>query len=187
MKGKVNGTTSRPSKSAAPDDRGTEYKDMKPSKSVDLTNKKSKDEEVSYSPTDVLLIPGEKVLQIACGVIHSMALTNSNRVFSCGSGSSFNLGHGNRDTLTQFKPIEYFTENNLKVAKIACGMNHSGCITDKGKVYLWGITSDISYSLEMKEKCLLKKPTLISFINESDEIIRGKDREPTITDLKLGE
>lgn len=187
MKGKVHGNPSRPSKSAAPDDRGTEYKDMKPSKSVDLTNKKSREEDVSYGPTDSLLIPGEKVLQIACGVIHTMVLTNNSRVFSCGNGNSFNLGHGNREISTQFKPIDYFTENNIKVAKIACGMNHSGCITDKGKVYLWGITSDISYSLEMKEKCLMKKPTLISFNNESDGIIRGKEKEPTITDLKLGE
>lgn len=65
---------------------------------------------------------------------------------------SYALGHGDRETLTQFKAVSFFTDNNLKISRIASGMNHSGCITDKGRVYLWGITSDISYSPEMKEK-----------------------------------
>lgn len=64
-------------------------------------------------------------------------------------------------------------------------MNHSGCISDKGLVYLWGITSDISFSAEMKEKCLFKIPTLISF--DSDRSTRAGSRKTTITDLKLGE
>jgi mitogen-activated protein kinase kinase kinase 9 len=81
-----------------------------------------------------------------------MVLTNANRILSCGNGNSYALGHGNRDILTHFKPIDFFPENGIKPVKIACGMNHSGCISDKGQVYMWGITSDIAYSAEMKEK-----------------------------------
>lgn len=68
-KGKsAQGTRQRPSKSTAPDDRTSdEYKDLKPSKSVDLTNKKGNNENNSYNnPTnDSVLMPTEKVVQIA--------------------------------------------------------------------------------------------------------------------------
>jgi alpha-tubulin suppressor-like RCC1 family protein len=49
------------------------------------------------------LRPKERVLQVACGAVHTMFRTSIDRVFSCGNGSTFALGHGNRDTLTQFK------------------------------------------------------------------------------------
>lgn len=75
-----------------------------------------------------------------------------NRILSCGNGGSYALGHGNRQTISTFKAIDSFSDIGIKIIKIACGMNHSGCITDKGKVYMWGITSDISYSSDMKEK-----------------------------------
>jgi len=153
MKGKAQNTTSRQTKSTAPTDRNAgEYQDFKPSKSVDLTGKNNKEDCYSPPTNDSILIPSEKVVDIACGAIHTIALTNMNRVLSCGNGSYYSLGHGNRENLTQFKSIDCFTDNNIKIVKIAAGMNHSGCISDKGKVYLWGITSDTSFSPEMKEK-----------------------------------
>lgn len=42
----------------------------------------------------------ERVMQVACGAVHSLVRTNIDRVFSCGNGSTFALGHGNRDTLS---------------------------------------------------------------------------------------
>ena len=109
------------------------------------------------------------------------------RILSWGNGSSYALGHGNRETLINFKQINYFSDNGIKIAKIASGMNHSGWVTEKGKVYLWGIISDISYSAEMKEKCLLKTPSFISFLQKSKSGIQTTAKEPLITDLKLGE
>lgn len=52
---------------------------------------------------------------------------------------------------------------------------------------MWGITSDISYSAEMKDKCLLKMPTEITFSTGIESSIRAKGKEPSIKDLKLGE
>ena len=84
MKNKTQASKPRPSKSQAPDDRsGGEYKDLKPSKSVDFTGKKNNGEEGYGDPTtDSVLTQNEKVIQISCGAIHSMVLTNLNRVLS---------------------------------------------------------------------------------------------------------
>jgi alpha-tubulin suppressor-like RCC1 family protein len=180
----VNGkpsSSNRHAKSTTPADRGvSDYKDSKPSHSVDLTSKNQREDSTGNPSSDSILITGEKVVQIWCGAIHTLALTNWGRVLSCGNGSSYALGHGSRETLTCFKAIDSFTENNIKMVIIAAGMNHSGCISEKGRVYMWGITSDISFSEEMKEKWLLKIPSLINFAG-------GRSKEPVITDLKLGE
>lgn len=69
IKGKQSqGTRQRPSKSTTPDDRTSdEYKDLKPSKSVDLTNKKGNNDNSGYNnpSNDSILMPTEKVVQIA--------------------------------------------------------------------------------------------------------------------------
>ena len=64
------------------------------------------------------------------------------RLFSCGYGGSFALGHGNKESCSHFKQIDYFTEeiNVGGIKTVACGLTHSGCVTEDGTVYLWGVT-----------------------------------------------
>ena len=121
------------------------------------------------SPTNSFLLrEKEKVVQIACGSIHTLARSNLHRVFSCGNGSTYALGHKNRESCSIFKQVEFFNGAEEGVAgigikTIACGLSHSGLVLSDGAVYLWGITGDIQYSKEFMERCLMKKPTRISF------------------------
>jgi len=73
----------------------------------------------------------EKVIQVACGAIHTLIRTNFDRIFSCGNGSTFALGHGTRDSLNQFKQIEFTTDLG-EIRTIACGLSHSGLVTGDG-------------------------------------------------------
>lgn len=82
----------------------------------------------------------EKIVQVACGAIHTLIRTNLGRVFSCGNGSTFALGQGTRDTQTTFKLVD-FLENDIKF--IACGLSHSGAVTSEGDVYMWGLSGNI--------------------------------------------
>ena len=52
-----------------------------------------------------LLQPKERVEQIECGSIHTMARTSMNRLFSCGNGSTFALGHGTKESCKSFSLI----------------------------------------------------------------------------------
>ena len=101
------------------------YKELKPSKSVDLTASMAaatgshadgpssnlmattEDESDSYE-LFYMFKPQEKVLQVACGSIHSLIRTNMNRLFSCGNGSTYALGHASRESCSTFRLIEYF-------------------------------------------------------------------------------
>lgn len=78
----------------------------------------------------------EKIVQVACGAIHSLIRTNLGRVFSCGNGSTFALGHGSRDSLNTFRLVS-LPENDIKF--VACGLSHSGAVTNDGSVYVWGL------------------------------------------------
>ena len=63
------------------------------------------------------------------------------RACSWGRGSDGKLGHG-AGGLTQSKldtpfPI-YGPLHNYSITVVACGQDHSGCITDDGKIFTWG-------------------------------------------------
>lgn len=141
---------------------------------------------------------------MACGSIHTLARSNLNRIFACGNGSTFALGHKSRDSSSSFKQIEFFNGNEdggvsgVGIKTIACGLSHSGCVLTDGTVFLWGITGDIQFSKEFMDKCLLKRPTKISFRSQGSESsgslshrrrsnVNLDDSVVMIEDLKLGE
>lgn len=203
------------------------YKELKPSKSVDLTSFNGQavtssghqyDESLfnqltmtlnmgEASPANQLILrEKERIVQIACGSIHTLARSNIHRLFSCGNGSTFALGHKNRDSCSTFKQVEFFNglDSELGVTgvgfkTIACGLSHSGCVLSDGSVYLWGITGDIQVSKEFMEKCLVRKPTKVTFRggpSDSGSLShRRRSGVPSddsssvilIEDLKLGE
>lgn len=125
------------------------------------------------------------------------------RIFSCGNGSTYALGHKNRESCSTFKQIEFFNGleegvSNIGIKTIACGLSHSGCVLVDGSVYLWGIICDIQQSKEHMEKGILKKPTKIIFKSAADlnggnmsHRRRSNVAEDTssvfIEDLRLGE
>ena len=85
----------------------------------------------------------ERVEQLECGSIHTIMRTNLNRLFSCGNGSTFALGHGSKDTCKSFKQIQFFNGaqnagtqlTGVGIKTIACGLIHSGCVLNDGSVY----------------------------------------------------
>ena len=90
-----------------------------------------------------LLHNKERVEQVECGSIHTLIRTSMHRLFSCGNGSTFALGHGNRETQKSFKFIQFFNGNQdesqmlqgVGIKTIACGLIHSGCVLNDGSVY----------------------------------------------------
>lgn len=70
------------------------------------------------------------VKSVACGFRHTLILTHTGNVYSCGSNHRGQLG------------ISYLRLNNKldlpPIDKIACGDNHSVAITIDGDVYAWG-------------------------------------------------
>jgi len=101
------------------------------------SKKSSKSEETDL----VNLGAKEKVVEVACGSLHSLLRTNCRRVLSAGYGELYALGSQSSESRSIFKPISFFTEKNLAVIKIACGSNGSACVTQEGTTYIWGVVN----------------------------------------------
>jgi alpha-tubulin suppressor-like RCC1 family protein len=119
----------------------------------------------------------EKIVDIAAGAQHSMISTNKNYFYTCGYSKNGCLGYAVEETVDFSNlPTTLFTRvqnklTNKKILKIACGVNHSGCILEKNEIVIWGKGETLNYDLL----------TVISIATPK----MGEDN--LIVDLKIGE
>lgn len=84
-----------------------------------------------------------KVKDIACGIRHSVALSETGDIYTWGRGEYGLLGNGsNRDSMLPTKN-EYFEmymqeSPNNTVIKIDCADEYTGALTKGGVLYVWG-------------------------------------------------
>lgn len=94
----------------------------------------------SYTvPTPIASLNDFNIIQVACGWQHTLALTDTGRVFSWGYGDDGQLGHG--DANDYVSPREVQDIGHLAVTYIVCGHSHSGAISE-GRLYMWGCNPD---------------------------------------------
>lgn len=94
----------------------------------------------------VELLRAVNIRQVACGALHSMALSADGKVYSWGSNDGGRLGHGHSRAQEQIaKPaMVRGCLDKLVVLAIACGTWHSACIAAEdssavsGRVFTWG-------------------------------------------------
>jgi alpha-tubulin suppressor-like RCC1 family protein len=83
-----------------------------------------------------------KVTQVACGNKHILALLDGGYVCSWGTGYFGQLGHGDESSWDNPRVINSLEPSRLggaKVTKVACGGNHSGCLVENGRIFMWGL------------------------------------------------
>mmetsp|Transcript_53522 Transcript_53522/g.81193 ORF Transcript_53522/g.81193 Transcript_53522/m.81193 type:complete len:562 (-) Transcript_53522:199-1884(-) len=98
-----------------------------------------------YLPTLARAIPGQTVVQVAAGGLHSAAVTNDGHVYTWGVNDDGALGreiseenmHNIRKVTEGFAP-----EDQGKVIGVSCGDSHSLFLTLDGKVYSTGMYKD---------------------------------------------
>ncbi|XP_013867633.1 probable E3 ubiquitin-protein ligase HERC3 [Austrofundulus limnaeus] len=93
-----------------------------------------------YTPTCLHSLNLKKSCDVSCGKDHTAVLTKHGVVFTFGSGRHGQLGHNSfRDELRPRLVAELW---GAKVAKVACGRNHTLVLTDANKVYSFGCGDD---------------------------------------------
>ena len=97
------------------------------------------------SPQLVWGLMRKGVRQIGAGDYHSAALTYNGMVYTWGSSSYGQLGHGNKKTQLSPKPIEGLDaecrERSATVRLIGCGKEHTVAVLSNGELYMWGRAS----------------------------------------------
>lgn len=91
------------------------------------------------SPTRVILPTKDPIKDIQCGVHHSVVLTESGKLYTCGSNSDGALGFGNADYTLQFRQVVP-RKNDTVWEKLFCGTrtDHVIAIDSTGETYVWG-------------------------------------------------
>ncbi|XP_015840693.1 probable E3 ubiquitin-protein ligase HERC4 isoform X2 [Tribolium castaneum] len=77
------------------------------------------------------------IINVACGEMHSLALSRWGEVFSWGSDNYGQLGHQLGGTL-QIVPKLIKSLAKYQVVQIAAGQRHSVALTNAGEIFVWG-------------------------------------------------
>lgn len=104
-----------------------------------------KDVVLVREPRMVKALQGTKVVAVAAGMEHSMALTESGEVYSWGHAEHGRLGHGRSGavprlfgTSIEFKPRLVRAFEALRIAQISAGQMHSAAVSSAGDLFVWG-------------------------------------------------
>ncbi len=100
-----------------------------------IGNERSGGNECQLIPIKVIGFNDEKVKQVSCGLWHSMALTESRRVFSWGQNSNGQLGQNKTDDIIVNIPSIVLLSNEISIKKISCGRFHSLLLSRDGDIY----------------------------------------------------
>merc|ERR1719491_1687050 len=86
------------------------------------------------SPLDCLTpLP---IRSIACGAHHSFIVSHSGAVYAWGKNNKGQLGLG--DTDDRIFPTQVRSLRNQKICHVACGAEHTVCLTEEGGVFSFG-------------------------------------------------
>eukprot|EP01080_Neovahlkampfia_damariscottae_P008608 gene8608-555_t len=96
-----------------------------------------------FDPVEITSLKNIQIKQCTGGAWHTVLLTAQGKVFVWGSNYWGQLGlDKENETKDRLQPVEleYFQDKN--VVKVACGSNFTLCLTEDGKVFSFGCSSN---------------------------------------------
>ncbi|XP_010858470.1 PREDICTED: probable E3 ubiquitin-protein ligase HERC6 isoform X2 [Bison bison bison] len=93
--------------------------------------------ETTFIPKKIKTLAGIKIIQVACGHYHSLALSEDGQVFSWGTNSHGQLGLG-KEFPSQASPQRVRSLEGIPLAQVAAGGHHSFALSLSGTSFGWG-------------------------------------------------
>ncbi|XP_057856475.2 RCC1 domain-containing protein RUG3, mitochondrial [Cryptomeria japonica] len=120
-----------------------------------------------WRPRPIRSLEGVRIIQIASGGYHSLALTDDGKVFTWGHGGHGELGHGSVEYGRVPQVVQALADE--RVVYVACGSLSSAAVTDSGKLYMWGKGRDNQLGVPgLPDTQLL--PVLVNFLVEDEKL-----------------
>ena len=113
------------------------------------------DNEDQHVPKVVEALRGKGAVQVSAGSFHSLVLTESGDVFSCGDGDYGKLGHGDEEDQHVPKVVEALRGKGA--VQVSAGHKHSLVLTRDNDVFAFGRVFEGDGGIEVKHTV----PTLV--------------------------
>jgi alpha-tubulin suppressor-like RCC1 family protein len=127
--------------------------------------------------------PATRIIDVGAGAKHSMYCTSQGHVYTWGHNDCGQLGN-QRNTVEPFTKPEQIKAHigGLRIVSVACGANHSLCVTARGDVYTWGLGK--SGQLGHGSTDNMTSPNCIQLLQGKTVIIvcGGEDNSGCVTD-----
>ncbi|XP_031556458.1 RCC1-like G exchanging factor-like protein [Actinia tenebrosa] len=114
---------------------------------------------------------GENIIKVVCGLDHSIFLTESGKVFSCGWGADGQTGLGHFKDETSIKQVKGSIED-VFIRDVASSVDCCIAVSDKGEVYTWGNSEYDQLGVETEEKqiSIATKASLLSHLGKVEHV-----------------
>jgi hypothetical protein len=125
----------------------------------------------TYKPELNEYLSEKQIIDICCGKLHTIVLTNSGEVYSWGCNDSGQIGiASDSEAVLIPQQVVFQLRDGEKVKAISCGLNHSLALSDGGRVFSWGDNHYKQMGVSSDSLFKSSKPILI----EMNEIIIEK-------------
>lgn len=127
-----------------------------------------------------------RCIQIACGRKHILALLDGGYVSSWGTGYFGQLGHGDDSSWDNPRMISTLEPSytGSKVIQVVCGGSHSGALTERGQVFMWGLNRNGQCGVSSKADSVLEpKPVDMSGLEgrQATSVVCGRNHSAMLT------
>ena len=85
----------------------------------------------------------EKVVQLSCGMSHSIVKTSLRKVYTWGDNSEGQLGHGHYKRVGKPRLLEYFPKHAIMIQQSAASAYGSLVLDNNNRIYWWGSNGSI--------------------------------------------
>jgi len=140
--------------------------------------------QAAKKPIIIPNLSNKKIVQIGCGMYHSLALSREGDLYSWGMGFEGQLGlTAQYKCVSSPRYVKFFFNRPVKF--IACGHNYSLCITYDNKLWGWG--ENKLGQLGLGKLQIVEKPTFIQLLDipgeqegctKSDTLLNGTLQRP---------
>ena len=106
------------------------------------------------------------IRQVACGALHTAAVTDAGTVWTWGDARCFQLGYEPVGYTNQATPrIVDSLEGHVFITAVACGQSHTVVLSDKGNLIAWGLNK--SGQCGQHDRANVRKPKLVGVDDQS--------------------
>jgi alpha-tubulin suppressor-like RCC1 family protein len=128
-----------------------------------------------------------RCIQISCGRKHILALLDGGFVASWGTGYFGQLGHGDDSSWDTPRMINMLEPSytGSKVIQIVCGGSHSGALTERGQVFMWGLNRNGQCGVSDKAGDSIQEPKPVDMSRlegeQATSVVCGRNHSAMVT------